>query len=373
MKIKEVNSHNEMFDFVNVHKTIYKDNKEWICPLEKDILKIFDRNDNIYYKNGDAKQWILTNSEGQSIGRIAAFFDRNHFKSEEHTGGIGFYECIDDLNASKLLFATAFDWLKKHDVDTVTGPINFGEKNAFWGLMVKGYKNPSYKENFNWPYYENQYLAAGFVKATEQTTSEITYKDFDFERFKKLSERVMKNPDYTFEHFKNSKIKKFAADFTEIYNQAWEHRPDFFAMTDQRIMAELKQLKPIIMEDAIWFAYANGKPIGFYVSVIDVNQIFKQVNGKLNWLGMVKFIWYKNFGQVNRIRGEVFGIIPAYQEKGIESGMIISLYDAMQKHHKINASELGWIGDFNPKMHGLFEKLGAKTTKVHRTYKIKIV
>jgi GNAT superfamily N-acetyltransferase len=143
-------------------------------------------------------------------------------------------------------------------------------------------------------------------------------------------------------------------------------------MTNERIMAELKQLKPIIMEDAIWFAYANGKPIGFYVSVLDVNQIFKQVNGKLNWLGMLKFIWYKNFGQVSRIRGEVFGVIPAYQEKGIESGMIISLYDAMRKHHKINTSELGWIGDFNPKMHGLFEKLGAKTTKVHRTYKIKI-
>jgi hypothetical protein len=68
----------------------------------------------------------------------------------------------------------------------------------------------------------------------------------------------------------------------------------------------------------------------------------------------------------------VFGVIPPYQEKGIESGMIISLYDAMRKHHKINTSELGWIGDFNPKMHGLFEKLGAKTTKVHRTYKIKI-
>jgi GNAT superfamily N-acetyltransferase len=372
LKIKEVNNHHDLIEFINVHRTIYKGNNDWICPLDKDVLKVFDREENIYYKNGDAKQWILQDNDGKNIGRIAAFFDKNHFKPEEHVGGVGFYECIDNLNASKLLFTTAFEWLKKQHVDTVLGPINFGEKNAFWGLMVSGFKNPSYKENFNWPYYESHFLAAGFEQHTEQTTSEITYKDFDFERFKKLSERVMKNPEYSFEHFKMSNLKKYASDFTEIYNQAWAHRPDFFPMTNERIMAELKQLKPIIMEDAIWFAYANGKPIGFYVSVLDVNQIFKQVNGKLNWLGMLKFIWYKNFGQVSRIRGEVFGVIPAYQEKGIESGMIISLYEAMQKHHKINTSELGWIGDFNPKMHGLFEKLGAKTTKVHRTYKIKI-
>jgi hypothetical protein len=144
-------------------------------------------------------------------------------------------------------------------------------------------------------------------------------------------------------------------------------------MTKERIMAEMLELKPIIMEEAIWFAYANKKPIGFYVSVMDVNQIFKELNGKFNWWAKLKFVYYKTFGQVNRIRGEVFGVIPEYQEKGIETGMIMSLYNSItNKYSHINTSELGWIGDFNPKMHGLFEKLGAKTTKVHRTYKIKI-
>jgi hypothetical protein len=106
---------------------------------------------------------------------------------------------------------------------------------------------------------------------------------------------------------------------------------------------------------------------------MDVNQIFKELNGKFNWWAKLKFVYYKTFGQVNRIRGEVFGVIPEYQEKGIETGMIMSLYNSItNKYSHINTSELGWIGDFNPKMHGLFEKLGAYTTKVHRTYKFKI-
>ncbi len=372
MKIKEVISHHDLIEFINVHRTIYKGNKDWICPLDKDIKKVFDANENIHFKTGKAKQWILNNEQGQAIGRIAAFYDTTQFKDKEHIGGLGFYECIDDSDASKLLFNTATNWLKSEGINVVNGPINFGEKNAFWGLMVAGFKNPSYKENFNWPYYEKHFLDFSFKQHTEQTTSEITYANFDMERFKKLSARVMQNPDYSFEHFKMNELERFGLDFVEIYNKAWAHREDFVPMTKERIMAEMLELKPIILEKAIWFAYAKGKPIGFYVSVIDVNQIFKELNGKMNWLAMLKFLYYKNFGKVNRIRGEVFGVIPEYQEKGIESGMIISLYEALLVYPKINTSELGWIGDFNPKMHGLFEKLGAKTTKVHRTYRLEL-
>lgn len=373
MKLQEVNTPTLFNDFINVHRIIYIGNNDWICPLDKDIKNVFNNYENIHFKTGKAKQWILKNEQEQPIGRIAAFYDTTQFKGSEHIGGLGFYECIDNLSASKLLFDTACNWLKSEGVNTVNGPINFGEKNAFWGLMVAGFKNPSYKENFNWEYYESQFLKYGFVQHTEQTTSEIDYKDFDMERFRRMAERVMKNSDYTFEHFKLNNIKKYALDFIEIYNKAWAHRNDFVPMTEEKIMAELNQLKPIILEEAIWYAYAHGKPIGFYVSVIDVNQIFKQLNGKMNWWAILKFMYYKNFGQVNRIRGEVFGVIPEYQEKGIETAMIISLYDAVRnKYPKIKTSELGWIGDFNPKMHGLFEKLGAKTTKVHRTYKLNI-
>lgn len=372
MKIQEVNSPALLEDFINVHRIIYKGNNDWICPLDKDIIKVFNPNENIHFKTGKAKQWLLCSDKNEFIGRIAAFYDTNHFKQNEQVGGIGFYECIDDLKASKLLFETATNWLKQEGITLAYGPINFGEKNAFWGLMVSGYKNPSYKENFNWPYYEKHFLNYGFTQHTEQTTSEITKDTFDFERFKKLSERVLNNPEYTFEHFKMNELEKFGKHFVEIYNKAWQHREDFVPMTQERITAEMLELKPIILEEAIWFAYANGKPIGFYVSVIDVNQIFKQLNGKMNLFAKIKFLYHKTFGIVTRIRGEVFGVIPEYQEKGIETGMIMKLYYFIEKHPQLNTSELGWIGDFNPKMHGLFEKLGAKTTKVHRTYKIKI-
>jgi hypothetical protein len=208
---------------------------------------------------------------------------------------------------------------------------------------------------------------------TEQTTSEIKYADFNRERFEKLAARVFQNSNYEYAHFKLNQLEKFAADFIHIYNLAWAKRPDFVPMTKERIETTLRSLKPILLEEAIWFVYANNEPAGFYVNVIDVNQIFKHVNGKLDWIGKLKFFWYNYFGNINRLRGIVFGVIPAYQNLGLETGLIMKFYEAIQKKPQFVSAELAWIGDFNPKMHALFKALGAQTTKVHHTYTLQIV
>lgn len=359
--------------FLNTAKKLNKKDKNWVCPLDKDIEAIFNRAENVYFNDGDAKRWILTKNK-KPIGRIAAFYNKQFFlPNQPKIGGIGFFECINNQQAANMLFNTACNWLKAIGLNGCDGPINFGEKDKFWGLMVQGFKNPSYQENFNPPYYQQLFENFGFIKTTEQTTSEITYQDFNYERFRKLASRVLNNNNYAFKHFEMDKVDAYAGDFITIYNQAWAGRKDFVPMTFERIKTTLKSLKPIILPEAIWFAYANNEPAGFYVNVIDVNQIFKHLNGKLNVWGMIKFLWYRKFGTINRVRGIVFGVIPKYQNLGLETGMIMKFYDAMKKHPAMQTTELAWIGDFNPKMHSLFNSLGAKTTKIHYTYRYMIM
>jgi hypothetical protein len=281
---------------------------------------------------------------------------------------MGFFECINNKEAAFLLFDTCKNWLRSKGMESMDGPINFGEKDRFWGLMVKGFSNPSYLENYNPPYYQELFEAYGFQKIVEQSTSEILLEDFNHERFSRIASRVINNPAYRFEHYKDKELERFAHDFMTIYNQAWSNRPDFSPMTMDRIILTPKALRPILREDLIWFVYANNEPAGFYINTIEVNQIFKHLNGKLDLLGKLKFLWYKNFGRINRARGIVFGVIPKYQNLGLETGMIMKMYDSLMKDRQIRASELAWIGDFNPKMHSLFHSLGAKTSKVHFTY-----
>jgi len=370
MLIKEVVTVAETKLFLDFARSFYQYDKNWICPLDNDINQIFDAEKNVFFKTGNACRWILFDDNNKPVGRIAAFFNTDNYQlAEKKIGGVGFFECIDNQEAANTLFNTALNWLKNHGVEGMDGPINFGEKDKFWGLMISGFKNVSYQENYNPIYYQKLYENYGFEKILEQTTSEVLVENFDYERFNKLASRVFQNPNYTFEHYSAKNRHKYVNDFITIYNQAWAHRPDFVPMTAERIENTLISIKPILMEDAIWFAYANGEPSAFFVNVIDINQIFRHLNGKLNLLEKIKLFWHINFTKVDRLRGIVFGVIPKYQNTGLETGMIINLYNTMKKHHHIRALELAWIGDFNPKMHSLFKALGAETSKIHYTYR----
>lgn len=371
MRIIEVVSPQDIKSFLRLPHTLYAHDSEWVCPLDQDIELVFDRSQNPYFKNGEAKRWLLFNNKGACIGRVAAFYNEKYFSQlGRKIGGMGFFECIDDEAAATLLFDTCKNWLKEKGIEGMDGPINFGERDRFWGLMVRGFKHPSYLENYNPPYYETFFTRYGFKTIIEQSTSEITMQDFNYERFNRISQRVINNPNYRFEHFKMKELERFASDFMTIYNKAWAHRPDFSPMTQERVEIVLRSIKPIMVEDIIWFAYANNEPAGFYINVIDVNQIFKHMKGKMDLLAKLKFLWYKTFGKIDRVRGIVFGVVPQYQNLGLETGMIMKFHDAILKYPNIRASELAWIGDFNPKMHSLFDALGAKTTKVHHTMRV---
>jgi len=371
MKIIEVTNPTLEKEFLRVPDSIYRNDKAYVYPLEQDIKEVFDPLQNPYFKHGNAKRWILKDDKNSTIGRVAAFYHEKHKNQLGNiSGGMGFFECINDKEAAFLLFDTCKKWLSENGITGMDGPVNFGEKDRFWGLMVQGFKNPSYLENYNPPYYQELFESYGFKKIVEQSTSEITVKDFNYDRFNRISQRVLNNTEYKFEHYKDSEINRFANDFVTIYNQAWSHRPDFTPMTMERVMTTLKALRPILMEEIIWFAYAHGEPAGFYINTIDVNQIFKHLKGKMNLWGKLKFLWYKKFGEISRARGIVFGVIPKYQNLGLETGMIMRFYEAVKDKEKLRSSELAWIGDFNPKMHSLFQALGAKTTKIHYTYTI---
>jgi hypothetical protein len=194
----------------------------------------------------------------------------------------------------------------------------------------------------------------------------IEKESFNFERFSKLATRVMANPAYTFDYIHKDNLEKYAKDFIEIYNQAWAFHENFVPMTMDKIMVRMKQMKPILIEKLNVFAYHDGKPVGFYINVLDVNQIFKHVNGKMNLLGKLKFLYYKGF--VKRVRGIVFGVVPTHHNLGVEVDMIMHFRAALIQD-RYNQNELAWVGDFNPKMLSMFESMGAKPIKKHITYR----
>jgi hypothetical protein len=367
MTITEVNDKNTRNAFLNTARHIYLNDPNWICPLDNDVEAVFDPKRNVFFSFGKAKRWILTDDNGKPAGRIAAFInEKKAYKYEQATGGVGFFECIDNKKAAFLLFDTAKDWLKQQGMQAMDGPINFGENDMFWGLLVEGFMPQSYGMNYNPPYYKKFFDDYGFTTLYEQITNHISaHKPFP-DRFTKIANWVAQKPGYSFKHLKISDIEQFAADFMEIYNDAWKNFENFVPIQKATIFETFRKMKTIMDPNLIWFAYVDNEPAAFVVVLPDANQMIKTLNGKLDLIGKLKFLYYRWKG-VNRMRAVVMGTKTKFQKHGLESVLFIKLKEYVLPLNQYDEMELSWVGDFNDKMLALHEAMGGVLGKKHAT------
>mgnify|MGYP003487947309 FL=1 len=370
MQIIEVNNAATRKSFLDLPRKIYKNDPNWICPLNNDIEWVFDPRKNSYHQNGKCIRWILKDKAGNVTGRIAAFINnRKAYLTGMPTGACGFFECTDNQNAADLLFDTAKAWLTENGMKAMDGPINFGENDMWWGLLVEGFAAPYYGMNYHQPYYKRLFERYGFTPLYEQISNSIEiYKPFP-ERFTKIAEWVAKKQGYHFEHLNKKEFPRFANDFKEIYNDAWKDFDNFTPITDILIRETFEKMKIIMDERLIWFAYVNGEPASMVVIVPDTNELIRNLNGRLGLWGKLKFMLNKWGRKNTRMRAVIMGTKGKFQKHGLESAIIIKLKEYVLPLQQYKELELSWVGDFNTKMIALHEATGATFSKKHITYR----
>lgn len=367
MVITEVKDKKAKKDFLDVARIIYKNDPVWVCPLDEDIEKVFDPSKNNFHQHGVITRWIAKDQNGELIGRIAAFINyKKAHNFPQPTGGIGFFESINNQEVANKLFDTAKSWLQEKGMEAMDGPINFGENDTFWGLLVDGFTHPSYGMNYHPPYYKTLFENYGFEPLYEQITNHLSvHKPFP-ERFTKIAEWVLKKPGYSFKHLQTGEIDRFASDFMEVYNDAWQDFENFVPISKATIIESFHKMKAIMDEKLIWFAYVNNEPASFIIILPDANQIIKPLKGKLGLIEKIRFLYYRWKG-VSRMRAVVMGTKKAYQKHGLESAMFIKLKQYVLPLNQYEELELSWVGDFNDKMLALHEATGATFGKKHVT------
>ncbi len=370
MKLTQVIHRNDAKQFLNVARIIYKGDKNWICPLDSDIEAIFDPALNAYFNNGKAIRWVLQDEQGNLIGRVAAFYNNKKAHTyEQPTGGLGFFECIDDREAAFVLFDKCKTWLQAEGMDAMDGPVNFGENDHYWGLLVEGFMQQSYGMNYHHPYYRKFFEDYGFFPYFEQVTNHLDVTVPFPERFWKIADWISKKPGFAYEHFRLANADKYINDLKTVYDQAWANHEHFTPLNEKDLKSALQKAKPILDEELIWFAYHEGQPIAFLVMFPDVNQIFRHFNGKLNFINKLRFVYYRRRKEIQRTRITVMGVVPQFQRYGIESGIFRKLKDVFDNRPNYKEVELSWVGDFNPRMKALHDAVGGTFGKKHITYR----
>ena len=368
MQVIEVKDNKSRKAFHQCANDIYKGDPNWVQPLEIMIDNAFDPTKNAFYKNGDGTRWILKNNEGKVIGRIGAFINGNKaYTFKQPTGGCGYFECINDKEASAILFDTAKAWLAERGMEAMDGPVNFGENLINWGLLAEGFMQQGFGMPYNKPYYVELFEDYGFQIYFKQFSYHLNHKDPFPERFWKIAEWVAKKPNFRFEHIRFDNLEKYIRDFVTIYDAAWARHDNHKPVDLEDIRGMVKMAKIIADEEFIWFAYNNDEPVLFFCMIPDWNQILKKLNGKANLWNLLKFIWYKKIRTITRTRILIMGVVPKFQGTGLESAVFWHMDKVMQRKLWINQVELSWVGDFNPKMVAIYISVGGVPAKTHYT------
>ena len=375
MKVTIVTNLRDEKEFIEVPIKIYKNDKNWIRPLDKDIKAVFDFNKNKAYRNGEAIRWLIKKNN-ITLGRIAAFYNKQKSKQNKlFVGGCGFFECIDDQKVANILFDTAKKWLKEKGCQSMDGPINFGERDKWWGCLIKGFNiDPNYLQNYGKDYYKNLFENYGFKILFKQFTFLKKIKTPVSDRLAYKAKLALKNPNYNFRMLEKRKINNYILDFMKIYNEAWAKYPGVNALKLPQAESIFKQLEPIIDEKILWFAYDKKEPIGFFICIPEMNQIFKHVNGKLNIIGKIKAFYHLKIKKsCKKIVGLIFGIVPKHQGKGVDGALIMASSDTIQRQLSYIDIELNWIPDFNKAMLRVASQVqdtsDIKPGKIHHTYR----
>ncbi|MBC6490761.1 hypothetical protein ACFSQD_16650 [Flavihumibacter stibioxidans] len=374
MQVIPVANEQDARHFLRVQVEMNQGNPDFIRPLEKDINEVFDREKNKSFRFGECRRWLLQDNSGRFIGRIAAFTHKKYRSKgdEGPVGGIGFFDCINQQEAANLLFDTARNWLAEKGMVAMDGPINFGERDKWWGLLVEGFQPPPYGMNYNPPYYKELFRNYGFDVFYYQICWRMDVAGDANQlqpKFYEAHRKFAGNPSFEARMVRNKDLDKYAIDFCTVYNKAWAKHEGNKEMSGQQAIKLFRSMKPVLDESLAWITYHNNEPVAMWINIPDLNQIFRYFKGRFGWMEKLRFLWLLRRGVCNRFIGIIYGIVPEFQGTGIDYFMIVEAEKVIKKRGIYKELELMWQGDFNKKMLNISRNLGATESRRLATWR----
>ncbi len=373
MKVVTVVSKQQEREFLMLPVRLYKNEPHWIRPLDKDITAVFDKQKNKTFRHGECERWLLLDGNDEVIGRVAAFVNQRTVMkgNDQPTGGIGFFECINDKKAAFMLLDQCRHWLSSKGMEAMDGPINFGNRDRWWGLLIDGFdKDPNYQCNYNFAYYKDFFEEYGFQVYFYQLTFHRPIQGPLSPKLWAKAEMIAKDPNYEIRFLRGDEINKLPEYILKVYNKAWANRYENPELSMTQAELIVKQMKPILDRRLLYFGFYKGEPVSFFLSLPEINQIFRYVNGRLDLIGKIKFLWHTLMKTNRKAFGILFGVVPEHQAKGLDGAMVLESRRILQDEYKrYDEYEMNWIGDFNPKMINIVEQVGGVVNKKHATYR----
>ena len=370
IKVYPVSSNKQLMQFIKMPWTIYKNDPNWVPHLLMDRKKILSRKKNPFFEHAEA-EYFLAEYQGKIAGRIAAIKNQLHNKYQnDNAGFFGFFECINNQEVANALFDEAKKWLKDRGCNMMRGPAN-PSSNDEWGLLIKGFDDPPrLLMTYNPEYYLSLFDDYGLSKEKDLYAFKLeTDRVLSSEKLIRGQEIVKKRSGLVIHQLN---MENFDAELEKVkfvYNKAWAPNWGFVPLTEKEIDAMAKDLKQLVEPKLVLFGEIDGSLVGFALVMLDYNQIFINMNGRLFPFGFLKMFTQKKKIQWARII--TLGIIPEYQKKGLDS---VFYYEIVKRAAELGIykGEASWILEDNEMMNRGINLMSGEKYKEYRIYKMDI-
>ena len=370
--IKAVTTQTEQADFLSVPVHVYRDAPHWVAPIESSTAKQFSE-ENSFFQYGKLRRFVAYQGE-QPVGRVVAAVNNRLIEREgQPVGLIGFFECIDDLAIGQRLLNEATSWLKQQGMSVARGPIDLSTHNNCCFLADGFDSDPMLMMPYNPRYYLDIMRANGWSKAKDAYAYNLSLDrplPDSFERGYKIAKKA----GITFRTIR-TKGEAFEQDCRHIYElftTAFAHNWSSSARTEEEFMVEARELQTLVDTDIFVIAEdpvkeSNNKMVGFFMALPDYNIALKHVKGKLNFFGILKFLWYRR--KIDQARVLAICTLPDYSRKMVALAVVyLGMKGGTEKKLPYKRSELSWVYEDNMRSRNIIESTGAKIYKTYRIY-----
>ena len=353
--------------FVQTWFPIYEDDPHWVPPLFYERKRFFNPRKNPYFKVAEVQCFVAT-LDGRDVGTIAAVVDEIYQEEEAGTGFFGFFEFIDDAAVATALLDAARQWLAVRGMHRVIGPFNFNTNHEF-GLLVDGFDSDPYIANpHNSSYYPEIYESLGLRPVMDWYAYHVDSKRPGVKRMKRLGERLLaRHPEITIRPLDLSRFDEEVSKLREIYRDAWEQNWGHVRVTDEEFVFIAAGLKEVIDPELCLVAEVAGRTAAISVTLPDMNQVVKKMNGRIFPFGWWYLLMRKRI--INRVRVFMLGVAQEFQSLPLGAALYARSFD-VGSSKGLGQGEASLILENNVRMRGALEKMGATIEKTYRNYEI---
>jgi GNAT superfamily N-acetyltransferase len=370
VRIREVTSRRDLRQFIRLPWAIYADDPHWVPSLLIDVKEFLDPKRHPFYLHGAAAQFLAFDGDSP-VGRILVSDDPRY--NEQHNtnvGSFGMFECIDDPKTAHALLDAAAAWLRARGRTSMMGPMDYSTNYAC-GLLVDGFDTPPrVMMNHNPHYYAGLLESWGLAKAKDLYAWWFVDPYDLVTKWQRRADWLARRGGVTIRPFAKKDFHSEVQRCYEVYNDAQKDHWGFVDLTNAEFVYLAKRLTRFGVPEQVLLAEIQDKLVGFSVTLPDVNEAIRPLNGRLTTLGL-PIGWIRLLYRLPRVktaRMTVLVLMESYRRRGISELLILETLDYGKNVLGYTGAELSWTLEDNDLVNRTVERVGARRYKTYRIY-----